>query len=82
MRKLRKKEFQTALKEKLVEEAKEVREAASRNVLIEELADMQEVMLSMYDAFGVRCAEVTTLARKKRKERGSFSKQLFLEDVK
>ena len=81
-RTLRKKEFQDALKEKLLEETKELQKAKGREELINELADIQEVMLAMYETFDIECGDVTHVARKKRKERGGFSKGIFLEDVR
>lgn len=82
VRKLNKKEFQTVLKKKLAEEVREVVSAKSRDSLIEELADIQEVMLGIYDAFDIKCEDVTRLASKKRKHRGGFSKRIFLESIK
>jgi len=82
VRTLGKKEFKDALKVKLIEEVSEVAKSLSKKQLIEELADVQEVMRSMYDAFGIECGDVTTCARKKRKERGGFSKRIYLEGVR
>ena len=81
VRTLKKKEFQDALKEKLLEETKELQSAKNKEEVIDELADIQEVMLAMYEAFGIECSDVTKTARKKRKERGGFSKRTFLENV-
>ena len=82
VKKLSKRAFQAALKDKLVEEAQEAASTKTRAELIEELADVQEVLQGIYEVYDIACGEVTNLARKKRKARGGFTKQLFLEDVK
>ena len=65
-------EFLTRLKDKLVEEAREAQAAASREDLIEELADLREVMLALIDASGVSEAEIEAARLMKRTERGGF----------
>jgi predicted house-cleaning noncanonical NTP pyrophosphatase (MazG superfamily) len=74
-------EFKKELLKKLAEEASEAAVADGKEKLIEELADIQEVMLALYNAFGIDCKDVTNCARKKRKERGSFTEKIFLEGV-
>jgi len=82
VRKLKKAEFQKKLLEKLTEEVLEVAQAAdNKKDLIKELGDVQEVMTAIYRSFGVECGDVTKTARKRRKERGAFDKQLLLESV-
>jgi len=79
---LTKKEFKEELLKKLVEEAKEASESYGKEALISELADIQEVLLSVYETYGIDCSDVTKTARKKRKERGAFNKMVYLEGVK
>lgn len=81
VRKLKAKEYKKELCKKVVEEAKEICEAESKGELIEELADMQEVLSALYSVYKIECSEVTKTARKKRKERGAFDKKIFLEKV-
>jgi len=74
--------FKKALLEKLTEEADEVVRAKSRGELILELADVQEVLTAIYDTHRIECGEVTAAARKKRKQRGAFSKKIFLIETR
>jgi predicted house-cleaning noncanonical NTP pyrophosphatase (MazG superfamily) len=82
IRKLKLKEYQVELKKKLVEEVSEAVNTKTHDDLVEELADVREVLTSIYDAFNIECGEVTNTARKKRKKRGGFSKRIYLEGVK
>lgn len=81
IRKLSKIDYRTELRKKVLEEAKELQKAKNKGELIEELADIQEVLLALYDAEEIKCSEVADIGRKKRKIRGGFKKQLFLEGV-
>lgn len=81
VRRLKSKEFKVELLKKLNEEVAEVAEAKSKQQLIEELADVQEVLMAVYDAFGIDCKEVTKTARKKRKTHGAFTEKQFLITV-
>lgn len=79
---LTKKEFKEELLKKLVEEAKEAYKSKEKDGLISELADIQEVLLSVYEIYSINYNDVTKTARKKRKERGAFNKRVYLESVK
>ena len=79
---LTKKEFKEELLKKLVEEAKEAYKSKEKDGLISELADIQEVLLSVYEIYSINYNDVTKTARKKRKERGAFNKRVYLEGVK
>lgn len=74
--------FKKALLEKLAEEVDEVVRAKDREELVLELADVQEVLTALYDVHRIECSEVTIAARKKRKQRGAFSKKLFLIETR
>lgn len=74
-------EYRTMLRAKLVEEAQEAEAAGSKNELISECADMQEVLMALYATYGIKCEEVARVARKKRRERGGFEKRIFLEST-
>jgi predicted house-cleaning noncanonical NTP pyrophosphatase (MazG superfamily) len=82
VRKLSHKDFKLELLRKLLEEAGEVSKAENKKELISELADVQEVMISIYEAYGIECGDVTKEARIKRKNKGGFKKKLFLESIK
>lgn len=81
-RKLKSTEFKFELKRKLKEEVGEVFEASSKKDLISELADVQEVLNALYLACGITRSDVASIARKKRRQRGAFLKQIYLERVK
>ena len=81
-RKLSAKEYKEALREKLVEEAREVKRAKGKEELVKEIGDIEEVLLALMDAHNIECKEVSALRRKRRKERGGFKKRIFLESVK
>ena len=70
-------EYVQALRSKLVEEAQEVKEAAE-NDLINELADLQEVMTALMMAYSINQAQVREAQDARRNERGGFEKRLKL----
>jgi predicted house-cleaning noncanonical NTP pyrophosphatase (MazG superfamily) len=65
-----------ALKDKLIEEAQELQASAD---IREELADVLEVLDAIMDAYGLDEAEIQSIRRKKREERGGFDKGFFLK---
>jgi predicted house-cleaning noncanonical NTP pyrophosphatase (MazG superfamily) len=68
--------LKTALKDKLVEEATELRDAVD---IREELADVMEVAEALIDAYGIDEVELLAMRWKKREERGGFDKGYFLK---
>jgi predicted house-cleaning noncanonical NTP pyrophosphatase (MazG superfamily) len=70
-------EFIAALKDKLVEEALEVHEAASADELVDELADVVEVVHALASANGVSLDDVETRRQAKRAERGGFDARVY-----
>lgn len=81
-RRLRASEYKKELLKKLVEEAREVVSAKGKEDLVKELADVQEVLISLYAVFDIARSDVTSIAKKRRKERGGFVKRIFLKNVK
>lgn len=75
---LKTKEFITELKKKILEEAKELNEGTDTKNLIEELADIQEIIDALLLENKVRFAEFRKIQTKKRQRRGGFKKKLFL----
>ena len=75
---LSQKDYKNSLRKKLLEESQEVVEAKSKKELAEEIADVQEVLECLKKAYGLRSQDVKKIQNKKRKERGSFLKKLFL----
>lgn len=74
-------EFKKKLKEKFLEEAKEVFESKTKEELLNELCDIEELVIAAMKAFSISKEELEEKILLKRKERGSFEKKLFLEYV-
>lgn len=72
-------EYIKCLYEKLKEECNEVIEADSRKDLIEELADLHEVILSLTKAKNIGMEEIESTRIKKREKRGGFDSKIFLK---
>jgi predicted house-cleaning noncanonical NTP pyrophosphatase (MazG superfamily) len=70
-------EFVAALKDKLIEEAREVQDAASPGELAEELADVMEVILAQAQVSGLDMDRIEGLRAAKRAERGGFDLRVF-----
>lgn len=70
-----------ALQYKLIEEADEVRDASGRQELIEELADVLEVIDALCKTQNISMQEVLREKDAKLKERGGFETGLYIESV-
>lgn len=70
-------EFIVALKKKLMEEALEVHETSSPKELIEELADVYEVLGALVKAGGISAADIEKKRVEKAEKRGAFEKRIF-----
>lgn len=70
-------EFIARLKEKLVEESREAAASDTRADLIEELADLAEVVAALTDAAGITPDEIEAVRLKKHAERGGFEDRVF-----
>ncbi len=71
-------EFRIELLRKLSEECNEVITAENKKDLIEELADLYEVMMAIASLEGVDFEEVVKAAKEKCARRGAFDKKIFL----
>ena len=76
-RRLNDAEFVAALKNKLLEEAQEVGAATNETDLIDELADVMEVIAALAEASGVPLQAVEERRQAKREERGGFDERVF-----
>lgn len=74
-------EFKREIRKKLIEEVEELVCAEGRKDMLEELADIEEVLTALYEIERISYSEVTKMVKTKRKLRGGFSKKLFLEGV-
>jgi len=69
--------FRQALRDKLIEEAKEAAHADSDD-LVTELADLQEVMMALMAAYRISPEMVRKTQMLRREARGSFRKRIRL----
>lgn len=69
--------YKKELSNKLLEECNEYRESEN----IEELADVLEVIYTLCDINGISFSKLKELAKKKKREKGSFKKKYFLKRV-
>lgn len=74
------KEYLLKLKEKLIEEAKEVNDA-SEDEIIGELADLMEIVNAIEDAYSINHESVIEKQHKKAESNGRFEKKLILKEV-
>ncbi len=73
------KEYKEELHKKLKEEVNEVIGAETHDEIIEELADVFEVMRALVELEGSSIDEVKEIAENKRIKRGGFEKRIYLE---
>jgi predicted house-cleaning noncanonical NTP pyrophosphatase (MazG superfamily) len=74
-------EFRTRILDKLVEEAVEVQGARTREELIEELADVHEVLLAVAASHGLSRDEIEARRLEKRSQCGGFEARIYNEAV-
>lgn len=78
LKKLSDKDYLKELKKKMVEEAEELNEAKSKDDIINELADIKEIVDSLIKYYDFDKKTIDKKQNSKRKERGGFKKKLFL----
>ncbi len=71
-------EYREALHAKLHEEATEVAQAANRDELLKECADVLEVLAALLAEEGAKLADVEPVRLARQKKRGGFEKRIFL----
>lgn len=71
-------QYLKALKQKLVEESKEVTIAQSKKELVSELIDITEVVDEIRKLLGITVSDMRLVKKKKLKEKGGFSKRLMM----
>src|SRR6266705_3549259 len=74
--------FHIEAKKKLVEESQEVLASKSRDDLVEELADVLEVVSAIAGSIGITQTEIEEARKKKSVENGAFEKRIFLESIR
>jgi predicted house-cleaning noncanonical NTP pyrophosphatase (MazG superfamily) len=73
--------YRTALHDKLDEEVNELIAARTTDAVIEEAADIVEVLIAMAGEWGVSFDSILNAAQRKRRERGGFGRRLWLDGV-
>ena len=73
--------FKIALKEKLVEEARELLEAKTEKEILNELSDVLQLVESIATNNNLSLGEIEKQKENKKQERGGFNKKLFLKYV-
>jgi predicted house-cleaning noncanonical NTP pyrophosphatase (MazG superfamily) len=74
-------DFRAALGDKLVEEVAELRAAGDADAVVEEAADVLEVLLAIVAEHGATLDSIVDIARRKRVERGGFAMRVWLENA-
>lgn len=72
-------EYKLELYKKLKEECNEAIEAKTNKEIIEELADILEIIKSISELNGENLDNVIEVAKQKRLKKGGFEKKIFLE---
>ncbi|MDV2686491.1 nucleoside triphosphate pyrophosphohydrolase [Alkalihalophilus lindianensis] len=73
--------YDQQLREKLKEEMNELLGATSRKEIVEEMADLLEVVYALGSIHDVQPDEIEQVRMRKQTERGGFSDRIFLIDV-
>ena len=80
-KKLNEKDYENALRDKIVEEAQEVAAEKNREKLIYELADLLEAAQTLADTLGINALEILKARKEKREKSGGFTKKYFTNFV-
>lgn len=71
-------EYRLSLRQKLVEEAKEVEKAESRANLVEELGDLEEVLRAILTDASITYEEMDSIRQSKIIQRGKFEDKIAM----
>lgn len=74
-------EYVIELKRKLIEESEELFTAESKDRMIEELADVQEVLAAIIKVENINKDALRRTRSEKSIEKGSYSKRIFLKNT-
>jgi predicted house-cleaning noncanonical NTP pyrophosphatase (MazG superfamily) len=74
-------DYRAALREKLIEEAREAANASGDDLILE-LADLHEVLDALLRAYGISDETVQAAQMRRREERGGFDERVRLLSVK
>ncbi len=74
-------QYLEALSNKLIEELEETFAAQDRNELVKEIADLEDALAAFKELVGISNQEVKKAQEEKHKEKGDFSKRLFIHYI-
>lgn len=74
-------ELKAALKDKLIEETRELVNATKLEDIFEEIVDVEQVLMAIRHAYGMSDYDLGFMRTKKATEKGAFDKGHFLESV-
>ena len=74
-------EYRVLLKEKIHEEVEELKKATTSEEIIDELADIVQLVESIAQVCAIASEAIEKHKQKKQNERGAFTKKIFLEYV-
>ena len=74
---MEKDEYLKRLKDKILEEEKELIASESAKEMLEELADLLEVMLALAKVYGMNFTDIQQTAQTKRLEKGGFMDKFY-----
>lgn len=80
-RKMDSEEYNLELKKKLCEESKEVLAAHTKDDVIEEIADVFEIIDALKEVYEISDQEIKLIKKKKAEKNGKFEEKIFLEYV-
>ncbi|AUI72110.1 nucleoside triphosphate pyrophosphohydrolase [Companilactobacillus alimentarius] len=71
-------DYRTSLREKLIEEAVEVKDSNTRANLVEELGDLEEVIRAILDDASITYEEMDSLRQAKINQKGKFMEKFVM----
>ena len=80
-RRLNPQDYQQALKAKLIEEVQEVVDAHTPQDLCEEIADAQEVLDALIQAYNLSTNEIKQIREMKKTKIGGFANGLYIDHI-
>lgn len=75
-------DYRLSLREKVVEEATEVKAASTRANLVEELGDLEEVIRAILDDASITYEEMDSLRHAKINQKGKFTEKFAMINIK
>lgn len=69
------------LKDKILEEASEVVEGKNKEAIVEEIADLMEVVMTFMDHLSITIEEVNAIRDQKNARTGSFKTALYIDKI-